>query len=335
MPLVYADRVQETTLTTGTGTLTLLGAVAGFQGFSVIGVGNTTYYTITDVVSGAWEVGLGTVGVSSLVRTTVLASSNANALVNLGVGSKSVFVVSPATFFANALSISDHASVNHTGLPGISTFTEPVHATTDHAALPGVGNLATAPGAGLVDHATVSHATLPGVGNLATAAGAGLVNHTTLNHAGIPGVPAAEAFTAGVHAVTDHTAITGAGGGRPVATSTTIPANSLSANGQMLLLFLKGTAAIWDGSITLNGISICDVNSMTGPNWSGSFMLTRTSSTTATVIGLISDDDSAGTVALGIGGTAAALDWTASQTVGVAITFGAASVSLVSAAAMK
>ena len=39
MALVYADRVQETSTTTGTGTYNLAGAVTGFQGF-VAGIGN-------------------------------------------------------------------------------------------------------------------------------------------------------------------------------------------------------------------------------------------------------------------------------------------------------
>ena len=48
MALAFADRVQETTTTSGTGTVTLAGAVSGYQSFSAIGNGNTTYYTIVD-----------------------------------------------------------------------------------------------------------------------------------------------------------------------------------------------------------------------------------------------------------------------------------------------
>jgi hypothetical protein len=83
MPLVLADRVQETTNTTGTGTLTLAGAVSGFQSFAAIGNANTTYYAI--VSDADWEVGVGTYTASSntLSRDIVTASSNSGSLVNL------------------------------------------------------------------------------------------------------------------------------------------------------------------------------------------------------------------------------------------------------------
>ena len=98
MALVLKDRVKETTTTTGTGTLTLAGAVTGFQSFSVIGNANTTYYTISSSGSSQWEVGIGTYTLAGtlLARTTILASSNAGAAVNLSAGSKDVFVVYPA-----------------------------------------------------------------------------------------------------------------------------------------------------------------------------------------------------------------------------------------------
>jgi len=52
MALVIRDRVKETSSTTGTGTLTLAGAVDGFQAFSVIGDGSVTYYAISDPATG-------------------------------------------------------------------------------------------------------------------------------------------------------------------------------------------------------------------------------------------------------------------------------------------
>lgn len=98
MALVLADRVRETSATTGTGTLTLTGALYGYQSFAAIGDGNATYYTIYDQTSGAWEVGIGTYTASgtTLSRTTVLSSSNAGALVPFGAGTKDVFVTYPS-----------------------------------------------------------------------------------------------------------------------------------------------------------------------------------------------------------------------------------------------
>jgi hypothetical protein len=98
MALVIADRVKETTTTTGTGTVTLAGAVTGFQSFAAIGNGNQTYYTIAGQSGGEWEVGIGTYTSSgtTLSRTTVLSSSNSGNLVNFSAGTKDVFVTYPA-----------------------------------------------------------------------------------------------------------------------------------------------------------------------------------------------------------------------------------------------
>jgi hypothetical protein len=98
MALVIDDRVRETTTVTGTNDATLLGAVTGFQAFSVIGNGNTTYYTISDQSGGNWEVGIGTyssIG-PTLERTTVLTSSNSGSKVSFPAGTKDVFVTYPS-----------------------------------------------------------------------------------------------------------------------------------------------------------------------------------------------------------------------------------------------
>ena len=97
MALVLADRVQETTTTTGTGTVTLAGATNGYQTFAAVGDGNSTYYTIAGISE--WEVGIGTYTASgtTLSRTTVLSSSNSGSLVNFSAGTKNVFVTYPAS----------------------------------------------------------------------------------------------------------------------------------------------------------------------------------------------------------------------------------------------
>ena len=98
MALVLKDRVKETSTTAGTGTITLAGAVAGFQSFAAVGNGNTTYYAIVDPTTGDWEVGIGTYTASgtTLSRTTVLSSSNSGALVNFVANTKDVFVTYPS-----------------------------------------------------------------------------------------------------------------------------------------------------------------------------------------------------------------------------------------------
>ena len=98
MSLIVADRVQETTTTTGTGSVTLLGAVTGYQTFAVVGNSNTTYYCIADQGGANWEVGIGQYSTTgpTLARTTVLSSSNAGALVNFTAGTKTVFVTYPS-----------------------------------------------------------------------------------------------------------------------------------------------------------------------------------------------------------------------------------------------
>jgi hypothetical protein len=119
MAFAIADRVQETTTTNGTGTVVLAGAVTGYQSFAVIGNTNTTYYTIADQAGSNWEVGIGTYysGNTSLARTTILASSNANAAVVFTSGIKSVFVTYPAekaiySDSGNVTTITNFASSN-------------------------------------------------------------------------------------------------------------------------------------------------------------------------------------------------------------------------------
>lgn len=127
MALVLADRVRESSTTSGTGTFTLTGPITGYQSFaSAIGVGNTCYYTITNPNTSEWEVGIGTVGSGTLARTTVLSSSDSGSLVTFSTGTKDVFVTYPseksvyldASGNASALgTITSATLTNATGLP--------------------------------------------------------------------------------------------------------------------------------------------------------------------------------------------------------------------------
>jgi hypothetical protein len=100
MALVVNDRVKETSTTTGTGTLSLAGAVSGFESFVAgIGTTNTTYYSIVNE-DGAFEIGIGTVTDATpdtLSRDTILSSSNSDSAVNFAAGTKDVFCTLPAS----------------------------------------------------------------------------------------------------------------------------------------------------------------------------------------------------------------------------------------------
>mgnify|MGYP003634947524 CR=1 FL=1 len=93
---LVADRVKETSTTTGIGTLTLAGAETGYQSFAIVGNGNYTYYVIEDGTN--WETGIGLYTASGTTLTrNVISSSNSNNAVSWSAGSKNVFCSRPAT----------------------------------------------------------------------------------------------------------------------------------------------------------------------------------------------------------------------------------------------
>jgi hypothetical protein len=98
MALVIKDRVKESSVSTGTGTITLDGATGSFQSFSAVGDGNSTYYAIVGQSTTEWEVGIGiyTASGTTLSRDTILASSAGGSAVNFSAGEKDVFVTYPA-----------------------------------------------------------------------------------------------------------------------------------------------------------------------------------------------------------------------------------------------
>jgi len=98
MAFKLADRVKETTVTTGTGNIALGGAITNFETFSAnLSNSDTTYYAIVDNTNGAFEVGLGTYNSSdNTLSRSVIASSNSNNAVTLGSGTKEVFITAVA-----------------------------------------------------------------------------------------------------------------------------------------------------------------------------------------------------------------------------------------------
>ena len=149
MALVLKDRARETTTTTGTGTYTLAGAVAGYESFAGVGDGNTTYYACTDGTD--WEVGVGTYTASgtTLARTTILESSNADAAVNWSAGTKTIFITQPSEKAVYLDESGNLIAANGSALTNLNA-SNLASGTVDDARLPGTissditGNAATA-----------------------------------------------------------------------------------------------------------------------------------------------------------------------------------------------
>lgn len=118
----FYDRVQETTTTTGTGNITLGGAVTGFREFSsVLSDGDTFPYAIAHQSADEWEVGYGTASGSAntVVRSTILSSSNGGSAVNFSSGTKNIWLDVPAGFFQSLAakgSILTHDGTKYAGL---------------------------------------------------------------------------------------------------------------------------------------------------------------------------------------------------------------------------
>lgn len=102
---MFSDRVKETTTTTGSGNITLAGAVSGFVSFNdAFGVDPLFYYAIVGTTE--WEVGTGFLSASTtLVRDRIHASSNGGAAVSFSAGTKNVFCTIPDEFIDHVATI--------------------------------------------------------------------------------------------------------------------------------------------------------------------------------------------------------------------------------------
>lgn len=123
MALIYADRIKEATTVTGTSTIVLEGAVAGYKAFSAAMTNNDTcYYSLVDPNTDEWEIGLGTFATGNLLqRTTVISSSNSNNAVTFGTGTKDVFITLPAEGIDAKAPISAPAFTGSVTLSGASS----------------------------------------------------------------------------------------------------------------------------------------------------------------------------------------------------------------------
>ena len=156
MALILADRVKETSTTTGNGVFTLAGATTGFQSFAIVGDGNTTFYCIAGQGTNEWEVGIGTYASAgtTLTRTTVLSNSSATqpSALSFAAGTKDVFVTYPSEksvnldASGNATALGTPVAFTGTNITGTATSFTASNVTTNANLTGGVtsvGNAAT------------------------------------------------------------------------------------------------------------------------------------------------------------------------------------------------
>lgn len=130
MSLIFADRVKETTNTTGTSaTITIIGAETGYQSFgSAMIAGDTCYYCEENGAGGQWETGIATFVNSTTLTKAVITSSNSNAPVNFASGAKNVFITQTSHAFNNTrvkqlnvlLSVNNQTTVSATTVVSVS-----------------------------------------------------------------------------------------------------------------------------------------------------------------------------------------------------------------------
>ena len=264
MALVLKDRVAETSITVGTGSLTLLGAIDGFQSFSAIGNGNTTYYTVKARGSADWETGLGTYSGGALSRDVVFESSTGSK-VDFGGCIKDVFISMPASktlsVAGSGLSISGNTITN----------TAPDQ-TVELTAGSNVTITGTYPSFTIASTATGNVTSVTGTSPIASTGGATPAISIPKATNAVDGYLSATDWTAfnnkgngTVTSVTATSPVTSTGGATPVIA---MPAATTSVNGYL-------TSTDWntfngkgqvnaitstDGSVTISGTSTVDLS---------------------------------------------------------------------------
>jgi hypothetical protein len=212
MALVLADRVKETTTTTGTTDFVLSGADTGFQTFAAgVGANNTTYYAVA--LGTSWEIGLGTLSSDglTLARTTVLQSSNSDTKVSFAAGSKYVFVTYPAdkAVLTDATQTLTNKTLNS------PTFVTPVLGT------PSSGTVTNLTGTASININGTVGATTASTGNFTTLTSSSTVTHNGGTANGVTYLNGSKVLTSGSALTFDGTTIANSTSGTPLSLNRT------------------------------------------------------------------------------------------------------------------
>lgn len=93
MAFIISNRVKETSTSTGTGNITVAGAVTKFRAFSTVCATSDTFiYAIEHDTANEWEIGYGTYSSANTITRTTLIDSSTGSAVSFTAGTKYVYI---------------------------------------------------------------------------------------------------------------------------------------------------------------------------------------------------------------------------------------------------